>query len=102
MDLSKLTKIVSSGVSGLLLQGLSPQQSNFKSTNNKDNESMTTTQVIVIIIVILLLYTLFGMATYKLTKSTTQTILCILFGGFYIMLAYLYYAFAGYKFILKD
>jgi len=97
MDISKITKIVSSGLSGIALQSLSAQQSNFEDTNNVKND-VSTTQLIVVIAIILLIITLFAVSTYKLTGSALQTILCVFFGIFYIVLAYIYYAFAGYKF----
>jgi len=93
MDISKITKIVSSGLSGIALQSLSAQQSNFEDVDNDIN----TTQLLVVIAIILLIITLFAVATYKLTGSALQTMLCILFGVFYIVLAYIFYAFAGYK-----
>jgi uncharacterized membrane protein (DUF106 family) len=93
MDISKITKIVSSGLSGIALQSLSEQQSNFEDVDNDIN----TTQLLVVIAIILLIITLFAVATYKLTGSALQTMLCILFGVFYIVLAYIFYAFAGYK-----
>jgi len=93
MDISKITKIVSSGLSGITLQSLSAQQSNFEDIDN----DISTTQLLVVIGIILLILTLFAVATYKLTGSSLQTMLCILFGIFYILLAYIYYAFAGYK-----
>ena len=95
MDISKITKIVSSGLSGIALQSLSAQQSNFEDTNPKND--ISTTQLLVVIAIILLLLTLFAVAKYKLTGSALQTILCVFFGVFYIMIAYIYYAFAGYK-----
>ena len=96
MDISKITKIVSSGLSGIALQSLSAQQSNFEDTNNVKND-VSTTQLLVVIAIILLIITLFAVSTYKLTGSTLQTILYVFFGVFYIVIAYIYYAFAGYK-----
>ena len=94
MDLSKIASLTSSGLSGIALKSLSNQQkSNFEDVN-----AISTTNLIIIIGIILLIITLFAVATYKLTHSYFETILCILFGLFYVMLAFLYYAYAGYCF----
>ena len=89
---------ISSGASGLLINSLSGR-SNFTDTTTGSNSTISTTTLIIIIIIIILFLILFVVATYKLTGSTLQTILCILFGAIYILLAYLYYAFAGYKYL---
>jgi cell division protein FtsW (lipid II flippase) len=94
MDFSKITSLASSGVSGIILKSLSEQQK----SNFEDVETFTTTQLVIVILIILLLVTLCAVATYKLTNSYFETILCIFFGLFYIMLAFLYYAYAGYHF----
>ena len=93
MNFSKITNIVASGVSGITLRSLAAQQSNFEDVDN----NLDTNQTLVVIFIILLILILFAVATYKLTGSALQTMLCILFGVFYIVIAYLYYAFAGYK-----
>jgi len=93
MDFSKITNIVSSGISGITLRSLAAQQSNFEDVDN----NLDTNQTLVVIFIILLILILFAVATYKLTGSALQTMLCILFGVFYIVIAFLYYAFAGYK-----
>jgi len=94
MDFSKITTLASSGLSGIVLKSLSDQQkSNFEDVN-----TFTTTQLVIIILIILLLITLFAVATYKLTNSYFETVLCIFFGCFYVMIAFLYYAYAGYCF----
>jgi len=85
--------VISSGASGLLIDSLSGR------SNFTDTTTISTTTLIIIIIIIILFLISFIVATYKLTGSTLQTILCILFGAIYILLAYLYYAFAGYKYL---
>jgi hypothetical protein len=95
-----LTSAISSGASGLLINSLSGR-SNFTDTsvNNTSTSDISSTVLIVVIVLVILFLILFVVATYKLTGSTLQTILCILFGAIYILLAYLYYAFAGYKYL---
>ena len=61
-----------------------------------------TATVITILVIIILVCILLAIATYKLTNSKLQTILCLLFGIFYIVIAYIYYGFSGYKFIQKS
>ena len=91
--MDKITSTISYGASGLLLNNLTGK-SNFEDTN-----SISSTALIFVIILVILFCILFIVATYKLTGSTLQTILCIFFGAIYILLAYLYYAFAGYKYL---
>ena len=64
-----------------------------------NTSTISTTSLVIAIIIVILFYILFIVATYKLTGSVFQTILCILFGVGYIFLAYLYYAYAGYKYL---
>jgi len=97
MDFSKIINFVSTGISGVVLQGISPQKSNFENSGVSDSNLL-----LIIIGIILLIYTLFAIATYKLTGSALQTLCFVIFGGSYISLAYLYYAFAGYKFTLRN
>jgi hypothetical protein len=85
-----ILKGVSLGASSLLLP--SSQKSNF------ENTSGTSTTALVIIIILLIIYLYCSLvATYKLTHSWLQVILCILFGFFYMSIAYMYYGLAGYK-----
>ena len=83
------------GGAGLLINSLSGR-ANFEDTNSS---TISTTSLVIAIIIVILFYLLFIVATYKLTGSVFQTILCILFGVGYIFLAYLYYAYAGYKYL---
>ena len=97
-----ITSVISSGASGLLINSLSGR-SNFADTPTAtaSNEKISTTILIIIIVLVILFIILFSVATYKLTGSTLQTILCILFGAIYILIAYIYYAFSGYKYQIK-
>jgi len=94
MDFSKITTLASSGLSGIAFKSLS----NHQKSNFEDVDTLTTTELVIVIVIILLLVTLFSVATYKLTNSYFETFLCVFFGFFYIMLAFLYYAYAGYCF----
>ena len=60
-----------------------------------------TPLIIVILIIIVIRYILLLIATYKLTNSALQTVLCFLFGIIYLTFAYIYYGFSGYKFTKK-
>jgi len=79
---------------GLVSKMLSPAKSNF--TNIAPFAVVIFLLIIAITISILIL-----MATYKLTGSGLQTILCLFFGRYYLMFAFIYYGFAGYKFVKK-
>jgi heme/copper-type cytochrome/quinol oxidase subunit 4 len=66
-----------------------------------DNSNALGTFIIVFLVIIIITYILLLMATYKLTHSVTQTILCFIFGIIYLIFAYIYYGFSGYKFAKK-
>ena len=79
------------------LTGLTGLLSTGKSTFSNVGKSMETT-IIVIIVISLIISIMLIMATYKLTGSAFQALLCLLFGCFYLVCAFLYYGFSGYKF----
>jgi hypothetical protein len=83
------------GIGGAAMSALTPSKSKF--TDSSDN-SMSTTAIVVVVIIIILFIILLCIAVYKLTHSWAQTILCLLFGVFYLIIATLYYGFAGYKY----
>ena len=85
------------GLSGLLLKD---NFTDVPTTTNAASSEMSSALVIIIVIIIIF-YILLLMATYKLTSSALQTILCLIFGIFYLTLAFIYYGFAGYKFMKK-
>ena len=69
-------------------------------TNKFDNTSSTIIAVIVIFVVLgLVLWVMSLMATYRLTGSTLQVILCLLFGSFYLFFAWIAYGFTGHKLV---
>ena len=70
------------------------QISRFTDISDELKFSLFITTIIVLTIYILLL-----MATYKLTGSSLQTVMCFMFGSLYLMFAFIYYAFSGYKFV---
>ena len=98
IETSTATSILTSGVSGLLINSLSGR-SNFGDTTPTNTPTISQTTLIIVIVIVILFSLLFIVATYKLTGSVFQTILCILFGVVYIIIAYLYYAYAGYKYL---
>jgi hypothetical protein len=82
------------GASSLLIKD------SFENVENSSTAASATLIIILLIIVIVCI--LLAVATYKLTNSALQTILCLIFGMFYIVIAYIYYGLAGYKFIKKS
>jgi hypothetical protein len=79
------------GASSLLLN--SSPKSNFI-----DISAPTNTAIFIILILFLLIILLCStIATYKITHSWLQVILCILFGLVYMSIAYMYYGLSGYK-----
>lgn len=86
---------MSAGVSSLIAT-TATQKANFTNT-----DSSLSTTIIVVLIICLIIGILLLMATYKLTGSALQTILCLLFGAFYLVFAFIYYGFSGYKLVKK-
>lgn len=65
-----------------------------------ENSSAGVIAVIVIFVVLfLVLWVMSLMATYRLTDSTLQVVLCVLFGSFYLFFAWIYYGFTGHKLV---
>ena len=93
--LSALTSTMLSPLSatGVLLE-------NTAGKSKFDNTSSTIIAVIVILVVVgLVLWVMSLMATYRLTGSTLQVILCLLFGSFYLFFAWIAYGFTGHKLV---
>ena len=67
-----------------------------------ESSTVASATLITILVIIVIVCILLAIATYKLTNSKLQTVLCLLFGMFYIVIAYIYYGFSGYKFIQKS
>ena len=63
------------------------------------NVSATAVVIIVVVVIIALLVSiLLCVAVYRLTDSGVQAILYLFFGGLYLSIALLYYAFTDHKF----
>ena len=77
-------------------------KSSFANVHQKENFTSESSFIIVIIIIALLIVFMTCKATYNLTDSLLQSILCFLFGGLYMYFAFLYYGFSGYKFKLSN
>jgi hypothetical protein len=58
-----------------------------------------TAFIIIIVIVAIVLWIMSLMATYRLTHSALQTVLCLLFGSMYLFFAWIYYGFTGHKLV---
>ena len=91
-----LKSTVFGGAAGGILQTINNTM-NPKPETFEDTPS--TTVVVVIVVIILVVQILLLMATYKLTGSGLQTTLCFFLGCFYLMFAFIYYGFSGYKFV---
>ena len=97
-----LTGLVAGPIVAAYNQSQSKSSSPFANVQQKDSASSLTTFIIVLIIIVLLIVFMSCKATYNLTDSVLQTILCFLFGGIYMYFAFLYYGFSGYKFKLSN
>jgi len=55
--------------------------------------------IIIIIILAIALWIMSLMATYRLTGSTLQVILCLFFGSIYLFFAWIYYGMTRHKLV---
>ena len=62
---------------------------------------ISTGLLIFIVVLIVVFEILLLVSTYKLTNSGWQTFFCLLFNVIYLVLAFIYYGMAGYKFTKK-
>jgi len=90
-----LKTMLTSGVAGMMTTATQPAKFT-------DVSYISNTTFIIIVVIAILIAILMLMATYKLTGSGLQTLLCLLFGFFYIALAWIYFGFSGYKFAKKS
>jgi len=95
LDTTTLTNLATMGMAGLVM----PSATN--KSHFEDVSSNITTTIIIVVIIILILWIMLLMSTYKLTGSALQTILCFFFGFIYLVFAFIYYGFSGYKFAKK-
>jgi len=61
--------------------------------------SVVLVVVIIIIVTAVALWIMSIMATYRLTGSTLQTVLCLFFGSIYLFFAWVYYGMNNYKLV---
>ena len=96
LDTTSLTNLATLGLSGLAMP-FATTKSNFA-----DVSSSISTTIIIVVIIILIIWIMLLMSTYKLTHSVLQTVLCFFFGFIYLVFAFIYYGFSGYKFAKKS
>jgi Na+/glutamate symporter len=82
---------------GSILNSITKKKDNFK--DNEEISNTTITIVIIVLLVLFIAYIFMCIAVYKLTNSSLQLILFILFGLVYLWFALIYYAFSGYRFV---
>jgi surface polysaccharide O-acyltransferase-like enzyme len=69
-------------------------------TNKFDNTSnLSLGLVIFICIVAIVLWIMLLIATYRLTHSALQVVLCLLFGSIYLFCAWIYHVFNKYRLV---
>ena len=100
-SLGLLQNLAIFGASGALINTSSSFADVPAATAVAINSSALGAVVITILVIILIIYILLLIATYKLTHSVLQTLLCLIFGIIYLTFAYIYYGFSGYKFAKK-
>ena len=97
MDLKNVATNLVGGVAGVIVQANPTQKSPFDNIVQAPSYSLLVTMLFILLIIIILL--VLPIATYKLTDSIIQALLCFLFGCFYLMVAFIFYGYLGYKFI---
>jgi hypothetical protein len=55
--------------------------------------------IIIIVVVAIALWIMSLVATYRLTNSTLQVVLCLLFGSLYLFFAWIYYGMTKHKLV---
>jgi hypothetical protein len=96
MDLKNVATNLVGGLANVIVQTKPSQKSPFENVPSPTYSLVVTILFIFLIIMITLVLPI---ATYKLTDSIIQAILCFLFGYFYLMVAFIFYGYLGYKFI---
>ena len=96
-----LTGLLAGPIVAAYNQSQAKSSSPFANVQQKENVSSGSTFIIVVLIALLIVF-MSCKATYNLTDSLLQSILCFLFGGLYMYFAFLYYGFSGYKFKLSN
>ena len=97
-----LTGLLTGALPAVYNQTQAKSASPFANVQQTENTSSVSTFIIVLVIIVLLIVVMSCRATYNLTDSVLQSILCFLFGGVYMYFAFLYYGFSGYKFKLSN
>lgn len=100
-----LTKIAHVSFGGIVGAAISSAATPTKASRFENVSEASTAFVIVFFIIIVMFCALSIMdifATYKLTDSVFQTIMCFFFGCIYLMIAFVYYGFSGYKFVKRS
>ena len=96
MDLKNVATNLVGGVAGVIVQANPTQKSPFENVPSSPTYSLVVTILLIFLIIMIML--VLPMATYNLTDSTLQAVLCFLFGYFYLIVALIYYGYSGYKF----
>ena len=97
-----LTGLLAGPIVAAYNQTQAKSSSPFANVHQKENFTSESSFMLIVIIIALLIVFMSCKATYNLTDSLLQSILCFLFGGLYMYIAFLYYGFSGYKFKLSN
>lgn len=68
-------------------------------SNFADTSSGTLAGIIIIVLIFVAFWIMSLVATYRLTGSALQVVLCVLFGWLYLFFAWIYYGLTGHKFV---
>ena len=75
--------------------------STFKANTFNNTSSSWLGFVIFMCVFAFALWIMLLVATYRLTHSALQVVLCLLFGAIYLFFAWIYYGFSKYRFVKK-
>lgn len=70
-----------------------------KSNKFGDTSSGMVAGIIIIVVIAVALWVMSLVATYRLTGSTLQVVLCLLFGSLYLFFAWIYYGMTRHKLV---
>lgn len=78
---------------------VSAYQETQQSNKFYDTSSGMVTFTVIMVLILIVFWVMSIVATHRLTGSTLQAVLCLLFGSLYLFFAWVYYGFTGHKLV---
>ena len=105
LNKSTLINLATMGFAGLAM----PNKDNFTTVSSSDFFDCDSDcykriekAITIFLIITFILWIMLLIATYKLTDSGAHTVLCAMFGFWYMAFAFIYYGLSGYKFVKRS